>query len=84
VEGTKEHVQFFKKTSKVPIWKVAKTTKMWGDNFSDLKITKNMTLHVHTKHMDTHYHYMHEYVELGPIDLEVSCLIIIIVCFYLK
>lgn len=68
-------------TSKEPIWKVAKTTKMWCDDFGDLKFTKNPILHVHTKHMDIHYHYMHEHVELGPIDLEVSCFIIIIIYF---
>jgi hypothetical protein len=46
---------------------------MWCDDFSDLKITKDPILHVHTKHMDKHYHYMYEHVELGPIDLEFSC-----------
>jgi hypothetical protein len=84
VEGIKEHVQLKNITSKVPIWKVAKTTKMWGDDFSDLKITKNQILHVHTKHMDIHYHYMHEHVKLGPIDSEVSCFILIIIYILAK
>jgi hypothetical protein len=57
---------------------------MWGDDFSDLKMTKNPILHVHTKHMDIHYCYVHEHVELGLIDSKVSCFIIIIIYFELK
>jgi hypothetical protein len=36
---------------------------------STLKIAKNLILHVRTKHVEVHYHYVHEQVELGYIDL---------------
>ncbi len=36
---------------------------------SSFKIAKNPILHAHTKHVEVHYHYVHEQVELGHIDL---------------
>jgi len=36
---------------------------------STFKIVKNLILHVCTKHVEVHYHYVREQVELGYIDL---------------
>jgi hypothetical protein len=36
---------------------------------STLKIAKNLILHLRTKHVEVHYHYVCEQVELGYIDL---------------
>jgi hypothetical protein len=48
----------------------AKETKIWCDNMSNLKIAKNPILQARTKHVEVHYHYVHEQVELGHIDLD--------------
>ncbi len=49
-----------KLTTKLGISKEAKATKIWCDNMSNLKIAKNPILHARTKHVEVHYHYVHE------------------------
>jgi hypothetical protein len=47
-----------KLTTKLGISKEA--TKIWCGNMSNLKIDKNPILHARTKHVEVHYHYVHE------------------------
>jgi hypothetical protein len=44
-------------------------TTLWCENMISLKIAKNLILHIRTKHVDVHYHYVREQVELGYIYL---------------
>jgi hypothetical protein len=68
-ERLKESAWLKKLTTKLAILEEAKAMKIWCDNMSNLKIAKNPILHAHTKHVEVHYHYVHEQVELGHIDL---------------
>jgi hypothetical protein len=58
-----------KLTIELGISEEAEATKIWCDNMSSLKIAKNPILHARTKHVEVHYHYVHEQVESSHIDL---------------
>jgi hypothetical protein len=69
-ERLKDSAWLKKLTTKLAILEEAKAMKIWCDNMSNLKIAKTPILHARTKHVEVHYHYVHEQVELGHIDLD--------------
>ena len=40
------------------------------DNLSSIQLTKNLVFHAQTKHIEVHYHYIHEHILAGDIDLQ--------------
>jgi len=68
-KGSKEFKWLKKLTIELGISKKAEATKNWCDNMRSLKIAKNPILHACAKHVELHYHYVREQIELGHIDL---------------
>jgi hypothetical protein len=69
VEGSKKSTWLKKLTIELGILEEVEATNIWCDNMSILKIAKNPILHARTKHIEVHYHYVCEQVELGHIDV---------------
>ena len=42
---------------------------LFCDNMSSIQLTNNPIFHARTKHIEVHYHYVHEKVLVGDIDL---------------
>ena len=39
------------------------------DNLSSIQLARNLVFHARTKHIEVHYHYIHERIIAGDIDL---------------
>jgi len=48
---------------------VKDTTTIFYDNISAIDLSKNHVFHKKSKHIDTHYHFIHELVKEGQINL---------------
>ena len=44
-------------------------TTIWCDNSSTIKLSKNLVLHGHSKHIDVRYHFLRNLTKTGSIDL---------------
>ena len=42
---------------------------LYCDNMSNIQLANNPVFHARTKHIEVHYHYVHEKVLVGDIDL---------------
>ncbi len=65
----KTHNWIQKITIELGISEEVEAIKIWCNNMSSFKIAKNPILHAHTKHVEVHYHYVCEQVELSHIDV---------------
>jgi len=50
--------------------KKKKVMMIWCDNQNAISLTKNLTQHVRTKHIDVQHHFVRERVENGEITFE--------------
>ena len=46
-----------------------KTVTLYCDNMSSIQLANNPVFHARTKHIEVHYHYVHEKVLAGHVDL---------------
>jgi hypothetical protein len=43
---------------------------IYCDNQSCIKLSKNPFFHDHSKHIEIHYHFIHDYVQRGFVELQ--------------
>ena len=48
---------------------MSRTVTLYCDNMSSIQLANNPVFHARTKHIEVHYHYVHEKVLAGDIDL---------------
>ena len=46
-----------------------KTVTLYCDNMSSIQLANNLIFHARTKHIEVHYHYVHEKVLAGHVDM---------------
>ena len=68
-EAAKEAIFLHKLTASIGL-KLSLPTPIYTDSESALKHVKNNVKHARTKHIDTHFHYVHEIYTSGQIDLQ--------------
>lgn len=59
---------FIKEVVKTFNVKIDKPIKIYEDNFGTINIAKYGSFTKNSKHIEIHYHYVHEYVEENAID----------------
>jgi hypothetical protein len=69
MENTKEDVWLMKLSTKIGLIKPRPTT-LFCNNISNIKMAKNAILHAWTKHIECHYHFVHEKVLSNEIDIK--------------
>ena len=48
---------------------VSDPTTIYYDNLSSIQLAKNLVFHARTKHIEVHYHFVHECVLSGEVEL---------------
>ena len=46
------------------------TTWIWNDNSRSITLTKDLSFHAHTKHIDIQYHFIHERVQSPEVEFK--------------
>ena len=49
---------------------IQRLIQIFCDNISSIMLAKNLVFHTKTKHIEVHYHYVHEKVIEGVVDLK--------------